>query len=564
MGSSNLFTQLDLGKRAMMAQQAGIGVAGHNIANINNENFSRQRVDLVPQHPRKSPFGSGVDLKSVSRVTDRFLTQRLIGEQAQGGSLEVRDQTLRRLENLFNDSEGLGLRSTLNAFWDSWGNLANQPESEIDRKEVVNTAKSLANRFQGIAGALSNIRQELNGSISLGVDKTNQLALQLAKQNTLLQQVARGSGEANDVRDEREATLKELSKLVNIDWFEDDDQLINVSIGNGWPLVLGRSANSIEASFDNDEIGFFSIRGIEPKGITRDLTPNLHVGELPELVALRDKVVVGFQNKIDELASELAFHVNRLHSTGTGINSAVTTIRSSFALKPDALDKPLPFLKNGTFTIHLVGEDNSILETYEIEIQAGSDTIKDIVGRINQAVGDPSIFEAVFLPDGSLTLTAKHLNRCVLGEDTSDFPVSLGFNNFFENLEGARDIRVNERLVKNVNQISTGKNLLPGENSVAQAIHGLQFVPTLEDASATFDEFYNGVVADLGLRINRNQADKKNQEVVISQFRKLRDEVSSVNMDEEVADMVQYQRGFEASAKFLSTVNDMTRTVINM
>ena len=100
--------------------------------------------------------------------------------------------------------------------------------------------------------------------------------------------------------------------------------------------------------------------------------------------------------------------------------------------------------------------------------------------------------------------------------------------------------------------------------SVAQAIQGLQFVPTMAEESATFDEFYNGVVAELGLRINRNQAEKHNQELVIDQFRRMRDEFSSVNMDEEVADMVQFQRGFQASAKFISTVDEMTRTVVSM
>ena len=564
MGSASLFAQLDLGKRSLMAQQAGIQVAGHNVANVNNENYSRQRVDLDPQHPVKSRFGTGVDVKTVERMSDRFITGRLIGEQSRGGSLEVRANTLARLENLFNDTEGLGLRSALNNFWNAWGELANQPESQIHRKEVINSAKGLAERFHGVAADLKNIREELNGRIAGNVEKVNQLAGQLAELNTLLQQVDRGGGEANDVRDEREGTLRELAKLVQIEWFEDDDRLVNVNIGNGWPLVLGRNANHIEASFDHEEVGLFSIRGIDPRGISRDLTGILRTGQLAELVDVRDEVVVGFMDQMDLLASELAFRVNRLHTTGTGINSPLERLRSSFALKPDARDKPLPFVRDGLFRIHLVGDGNEILETYEIEIRAGRDTIHDIVARINRAVGDPAIFQAALLPDGSVALTAKNLNRFILGADETDFPVVMGFNNFFENLQGAKDIRINQRLEENPNQISTGNNLKPGENSVAQAIHGLQFVPTMAEESATFDEFYNGVVAELGLRINRNQAEQHNQNLVIDQFRRMRDEFSSVNMDEEVADMVQFQRGFQASAKFISTVDEMTRTVVSM
>ena len=135
--SGSLFSQLDLGKRALMAQQAGMNVAGHNIANINNEDFSRQRVQLEDQHPRKSMFGQGVNIGSVERVTDRFATQRVIAEQARLGGLSVREQTLAKLEQIFNEMETGGLRATLNEFWDAWGHLANQPESEIHRSELI-------------------------------------------------------------------------------------------------------------------------------------------------------------------------------------------------------------------------------------------------------------------------------------------------------------------------------------------------------------------------------------------------------------------------------------------
>jgi flagellar hook-associated protein 1 FlgK len=113
-------------------------------------------------------------------------------------------------------------------------------------------------------------------------------------------------------------------------------------------------------------------------------------------------------------------------------------------------------------------------------------------------------------------------------------------------------------------EISTGKALLPGDNSVALAIQNLQYAPSMDGETVTFDEFYNGMSADLGLQINRAQNDKKNQDLILNQFQRLRDEVSSVNMDEEVAEMVQYQRGFDAAAKFVSTVDDMTKTVIQM
>ena len=569
MTTSSLFSQLDMGKRSMMAQQAGMNVAGHNIANINNEDFSRQRVELTTEHPLKSRFGNGVSLDRVKRVTDNFLTERLVKEQTRDGELDIREQGLRRLEQLFNDMEGEGLRSVLNEYWDAWGNLASSPEAEIARTDLLNAGKAVAERFSGLSRDLFSLRQEFNGRLSERVEKVNQLAARLADLNARVQQVERGEGQANDLRDEREMILKEMSTLVDIHYLEDKDYQINVSVGSGWPLVHGRTANRIEASFNNqadsdDDMAMFSIRGVDPKGISRDLTQELKGGELAELISLRDEVAVGFQQKVDQLANELAFEVNKLHVSGTGLNAHYEVLDSSFALKPDALNKPLPFIKDGTFTFSLVGDNNDYLETYEVELVAGQDTLPQIVDRINQTVGDSGLAQAVLNPDGSMTLRAGGPYDIVLGEDATDFGVVMGFNNFFENLQGAADFRVSDRVLTDSNAISTGHGLLPGDNSVALAIHALQFKPTMDADSITYDEFYNGLLAELGLRMERSIGEKQNQQLIIDQFQKLRDEVSSVNMDEEVADMVQYQRGFAAAAKFIGTVDQMTQTVIDM
>lgn len=564
MASASLFSQLDLGKRSLQAQQAGMGVAGHNIANVGNENFSRQRVDLDPQHPQKSRFGTGVNISSVERITDGFLNRRLIGEQAREGALRIRGDGLRRLEELFNDQEGLGLRESLNAFWNAWGQLANEPESEIFRRQVLNVSKALAGRFRDIHSELAALRQELNGRIALQVERVNQLASQIVEQNKLIQQTERGTGQTNDLRDEREATLKELSEIVQFEWVENEANLVTVSIGDGWPLVVGRRANMIEASYDNKEVGMFSVRGVDPKGIPRDLSKSIRGGEIRELLDMRDKTVVGVSDKVDQLASELAFKVNRVHTGGTGINATFDLMHSSFALRDDALSKPLPFLKDGMFQVKMTDGDNNFLQTYEIPVTAGVDSVRDIVNRINQIVGDPTIFEAQLKEDGSVILASRNPTRFVLGKDETDFTVVMGFNNFFENLEGAKDIRVNERLEKNTNEITAGVDLLPGDNSRALEVHGLQFEPNMLGDSITFDEFYNGMIAEMGLLLNRNNAESQSQKQVIDQFQKLRNEVSSVNMDEEVADMVQFQRGFDAAAKFISTVDEMTQSVINM
>jgi flagellar hook-associated protein 1 FlgK len=564
MTTGSLFTQLDMGKRSLMAQQAGMSTAGHNIANIDNEDYSRQRVDLDPQHPFRSRLGAGVDIIAVERMTDQFLNKRLIAEQSRGGNVEIREQGLRRVEALFAEVEGFGLRNALNDFWAAWGRLSTAPETEIYRQDLLNSGDRLAQRIQGMHKDFVSMRKELNGRIAERVERVNQLAGEIASLNKQIQQTDRNRGEANDLRDKRDGALKQLSKIIQIDWFENDSKQMMVSIGGGFPLVHGRSVNPVEASYDSEETGFFSLKGIDPKGISRVLTPQVQAGELKEFMILRDEILVGFINKLDELSSEVAYRVNRFHNSGTGLNATFDKLTSSFALKPDALNRPLPFLKDGTLQIHLVGEKYDLLETYEIELRAGQDTVFDVVNRINATVANPNLLRARVNDDGSVTLESQGPHNFVLGRDETDFSTLMGFNNFFENLEGARDFRINDRLKTRPNLISTGTGLLPGDNSIALEINQLQFAPTMSGESITFDEYYNGLLAQLGLMINRASEEVRNQRLVLDQFQRLRDEISSVNMDEEVANMVQFQRGFEAASKFISTVDEMTQTIIDM
>ncbi|MDH4120847.1 MAG: flagellar hook-associated protein FlgK [Deltaproteobacteria bacterium] len=560
---NSLFSQLNLGKRALFAQQSGMSVAGHNIANVNNENYTRQRLDLEEQHPRKSRFGMGVDVQGVSRMTDQFTTKRLIAEHAMQGSLQLREETYVRLERIFSEMEGNGLRQSMNEFWNSWADLSTQPESQVYRQELVSKSRGMTDKFQGISQDLIQSRRDLNGRISEKVERVNQLAMQLARQNEAVQQTDRGEGQANDLKDERERTLTELSKLVAIDWVENENKTIQVQMGGGWQLVNGRKSYKLEASYINEEAGMFSIRGLDAHGLSTDMTHALRAGEVGELVRLRDEVVAGYKKKLDTLASELAFKVNRLHAVGTGMDSSVQEMHSSFALKPEAQRMPLPFIKSGRFEAKLVDNDNHITKVISVNIEAGKDTLADIVAKMNQAAGENPNFSAKLNTDGSVTLESVK-ERFILGDDETEFGAVMGFNNFFETLKGAEDLRVSPRLVEEPLKISTGKNLIPGDNQVALAVHGLQFEPNMEGDTITFDEYYNGVLAQLGLETQRSQNDRKSQDLVVDQFQKIRHQMSSVNMDEEVADMVQYQRGYEAAAKFISTVDDMTKTVIHM
>lgn len=556
---------LNIGARSLFNQQSGIATAGHNIANLNTEGFSRQEVRMRSELPQPDGTGGGVRRGIPLRVFDHFTSKKIVREEANSAIFSTRETFLAKIEVVFNELDNAGLRKSLNEFWDSWSLLANQPESDHSRAKVVDRSEALATRFREMHAELRGVRSEANSRVAGLVSEINSIASQIADLNRQITSYETHDRYANDAKDQRQLLLEKLSQKVDVNWVQTSQGELKVSVGTtGWSLVDGRRTGKLKASLLGGETGMYHVQGVGKHDFRIDLTKQFRAGELKEVLDVRDETVVSYMNQLDDLAFGLAQKVNQLHSGGTGLNSAFERVKSAYGLNPDAQLQPLPFIKDGIFQFHLVDDDNEFLETYEIEIQAGRDNIHDILERINTTVNDPLYFQASIEDDGSVVFQSGGGKKFIFGEDGTDFNLIMGVNNFFDTLNGAEDFRLSNRILEDPHFISSGKDLVPGDNQVALAIAKMQTLPTMKEDTITFDEFYNGMLADVGLKIQTNQTEKTHQDNLLAQFKDIRDSISSVNIDEEVTDLVQYQKGYEASAKFITTIDEMMETVIRM
>jgi flagellar hook-associated protein 1 FlgK len=537
---------------------------GHNIANQETEGFSRQQVHSGTAAPDPTGVGGGAKAQPTSRVYDKFVQRKILQENPRSGMFKSRGEFLQKIEIIFSETEGNGLHQALNEFWNSWSQLSNQPESESARIQVRERSDVLARRFRGMHSQLDGLRNEINGRLVATINKVNELGQKVAELNRQIISYESGQRNANDMRDARNQAIEELSDLVDVNSFENPNGRVTVIIGRDWTLVEGNNRYQLEGKMKGGELGMLRIDGVSINDNRRDLTRIFREGEMSEMLRMRDDTIVGYQHNLDEIAFNLAGQVNKIHATGTGINSATDMMKSTFGLNSTALSQPLPFLKDGIFQLHLVDPYNEILETYEIEIQAGIDTLPDIVQRLNQTISDPGLLQASIEADGSMLLQSASDYKFIFGEDQSSITQVLGLNSFFDTLKGAEDIQLSEHIRENTNNISTGKDLIPGDNRVALEIAKLQTRPTMRDETMTFDEYYNGVLTGMGLKIQRNKTEQAQQESMVRQFKEIRSSISSVNMDEELTDMMQYQKAYEASARFINTVDRMMETVIKM
>ena len=561
---SSLNSSLNMGQRALSINQRAMQTVGHNIANQETEGFSRQQVRSGTSAPDPTGLGGGADAQPTSRVYDKFVQRKILQENPRSEMFKSRGEFLQKIEIIFSETEGNGLHKALNEFWNSWSQLSNQPESEPARMRVKEQSDVLASRFRGMYSQLSGLRKEINGRLVATVNKVNELGQKVAELNRQIFSYEGRQRVANDMRDARNQAIEELSALVDVNSFEDPNGRTTVIIGRDWTLVEGINRYQLDGKMKGGELGMLNIDGVSTNDNRRDLTRTFREGEMAEMLRMRDDTIVEYQKNLDEIAFGLAGKVNKIHASGTGINSAAEMMKSTFGLNSAALNQPLPFLKDGIFQLHLVDPHNEILETYEIEVQAGKDTLPDIVKRLNQTVNDPGLLQASIEGDGSLLLQSGTDHKFIFGEDQSSLAQVLGLNSFFDTLKGAEDIQLSGHILENTNNISTGKDLIPGDNRIALEIAKLQTMPTMRDETMTFDEYYNGVLTGMGLKIQRNNTEQAQQESMVKQFKEIRSSISSVNMDEELADMMQYQKAYEASARFINTIDKMMETVINM
>ena len=560
----SLNSALNMGSRAMSASQRAVTTAGHNIANQNTEGFSRQQQSTQTAFPQPNGIGNGTEPSPTTRVFDRFVQRKIVQETPRSGVFTTREEFFSKLELVFSEMSDSGLHWAMNDFWNSWSQLANQPESDVVRTRVRDQGDTLATRFRERHAQLQSLRKEADARIQGAVNQINNLAQQVKELNRQIYSYEISGHQANDARDARELAVEKLSKLVDVNMIENSNGRTSVIIGRDWTLVEGDQVFELDATLRGGEAGMVSIDGIATHDHRRDLTRSFRGGQMTELIQMRDETIVGYMNQLDELAFGVAAKVNQPHATGTGISSATDLMKSAYALTPEARAQPMPFLQDGVFQLHLVDRDNSILETYEIEVQAGVDSLEDIVKRINQTVNDPNLLAASIGEDGSMFLESGQPRRFIFGDDQTAITQVMGFNSFFETLKGAADLRISPRILEDPNAISTGRDLIPGDNQVALAIAKLQNQPTMRDETVTFGEYYNSILGDIGLKVQRNQVEKAQQDNMVQQFREIRSSISAVNMDEELADMIQHQKAYEASARYVSTVDEMMQTLINM
>jgi len=311
---AGIFQGLEIGKRALLAQQAWLQTIGHNIANANTPGYRRQRVGISTAYPESSPWGpigAGVQVNDIRHVRDLFLGNQQREALKSLGDWSYKEKTLSQMEAVFNEPFDSGLANSLNEFWNSWSQLSTDPTNSGNRDIVIQSANELISGFRHLSRSLEDQRNAIDRDLVDLTSKVNELVSEIANLNKQITNIEIGNVQANDLRDMRDYLTDELSSMIDVNVVEKDNGASIVSMG-AMMLVDGSSIHEI--SVNTVRHGDRLTHELIWKGTDVKLK-NLN-GQMAGLIETRDEIIPGYLSQLDELAAAVVEQVNSIHMAG--------------------------------------------------------------------------------------------------------------------------------------------------------------------------------------------------------------------------------------------------------
>ena len=604
---SGLFSTFNIAKRGMNVQQKSIDVTSHNIANSNTVGYSRQRAKIETSRPfggtamnsamQAGQLGTGAQIQAIERVRDSFLDFQIRGENAVLGKYDMRNNYLYEVESVFNEPSDTGLSTLMGKFFDSFQELSKQPNSSNARTVVAQQSAALADALNATYTKLESLQTNAQDMLKSTVTEVNSMLEQLDRVNQEIISVTVSGNTPNDLMDKRDLLLDELSykfgiqvdkrEFNGIDLRPTDTGAMKAS------LLVNSSPNGDVSRFSYvtdvqlDESDFsgksyivtyykngnmdsesnkqtFKISGIT-KEQAKEIKDNRIIwadkngqaargdgypikdgdvityselmvfkpetGSVSGLVSVQ-KDIEDYMNQLNKLAKALAFSVNAIHS---GIEDPLNNSGGA--------DKDyLPFFVNKDVAKY---RSNGLLSNLDEALKGEEEiTAKNI--SINK-----EILEDVMKTKTHDDLFAyTHENNL---DGDSDGSRALSIAQLRDSLIRIQDINESVHSRKDMFDKYKGGNSLSNNGlKIENSTSGMKM-----------DSYFKDTIDRLGVQAQEAQRMVTNQEDLLYSIEESRASVSGVSLDEEMANLVQFQHAYNANAKIISTVDELLEVVIN-
>lgn len=565
----SLFGSIQLANNALQANQIGLQVVGQNIANANTPGYSRAELDLTPAPTQKFGtilLGLGVEVRGIVQKIDRFLEERLRASTSDRASSEAQEKAYQQLEGVLGELKNTGLGSSLQKFFASIQEVLNQPESAAARNIAVLQGQALAADVRALDGRVTAMRQDLNSRIDGAVLDANRLLQQIRKLNVQIASIEGGPGHTSDavgLRDQRNQALAELSELLQIRVEEQPNGAANVYLGGDF-LVFEGEARTLAVQKSTD-------RGIAVSSVivkeTQAALP-LSGGQLAGLAAARDEILGSFQDRLDTFVGALAFEFNKVFSGGQGL-TGYQSLTSTTAVNDPAKALDAAGLKfapaSGSFQVLVQNKQTGATTTSAVAVDLnGLDANDTTLQGLAQALGAISGLSASVTPEGRLKLNVTSPDlQFAFADDSSGVLAALGLNTFFTG-STAKDLDVSQTILGDPSKFAVSRSGIAGDTANALLLAGLLDRPLDALGGTSIGGLYAQLSSDVTQASATTHSVAEAHRSFESSLKGQQLAVSGVSLDEEAVKLITYQRAFQASARYIATLNDLLDSLVRL
>ncbi|WP_119467697.1 flagellar hook-associated protein FlgK [Vibrio cholerae] len=616
---------LNVGTQSVLTAQRQLNTTGHNISNVNTEGYSRQSVIQGTNAPRQyggETYGMGVHVENVRRSWDQFAVKELNIASTDYAFKRDTEENLDMLSKLLSSVASKKIPENLNEWFDSVKSLADSPNDLGARKVVLEKAKLISQNLNDFHETVRLQKDITNKGLALGVERINQLALEIRDLQRLMMRVP---GPHNDLMDKHEKLVSELSQYTKVTVTQrKHGEGFNIHIGNGHTLVSGTEASQlrvIDGFPDTQQHRLAMVEGKALKAISaRDIG-----GKMEAILDMRDEHIPYLMDEVGRLALSFSHEVNTLQSQGLdlrgNVGSALFTdvnldviARSRVVTNSNSKADMAVFiedvsqLKGGEYSMQYNGSE------FVVTLPSGQQTVLPVVkgnvyvdGLRVEVRNPPQVGERILVRptrNGAAAIRLATEDATKIAAQSFEASTTFAQGKAKFKILQAGDVREFEVIVSPTGdqfavtdtkgnillqpqpypptgpvtvlgttfELTEGAlpndkftaNLVPseGDNGNLRKMINIQIAKRMNDNESTIIDLYHNLNTDVGLKMATmtRLTDVARLEKEAAQSRIA--SISGVNLDEEAANMMKFQQAYMASSRIIQASNDTFNTIL--
>jgi len=562
----------DIGLSAIRAQQLTLSVQGNNLANASTPGYHRQVARLgtrAPLRDDKFSVGSGVQVIGVERLQTTAIETSLLRNSSETGYSQQTLDIAKQIESLLTPGDA-SIHTSLSKFLNGLEKVANAPQDTTVRGELLSSATELLNGFNGLDQQLTTLGRDVSLNLNDAVKQVNQHVKDIADLNAEIYRARTLGITPNDLLDRRDEIASQLSQYMEVE---------SRTLPNGreqTQLAGGR------VSIDTLPVAFRMVQDSNGNtGIAVNNLPDaipLSSGSLAAMTTALNETIPEFRSRLSNLSRTIVQTVDQQHAQGISDTGPATLLSGNRGVKdvtvPLSRSSPVFPIQYGDLSVTVTDNATGLRQTQKITIDPNRDSLQDVAAKLNAISG---ITTSIDSSRNTLNIAAQggYSFDFAGRSDSSSNPEfnnrpdetgllsALGIGSLFEG-SGPGTFKVRSEILANPGQLAVSASGLPGDGRNVAAMASLRDVRFDALEGRTLTEEMADVTAESGLQVQATDS----QNTQLAAFRQRleidRDAVSGVDINDEVLQMMQTQRAYQAAAKLITTADQMLTELFDL